>query len=59
MLKRFSTLLVSTLWIIPTSTVKTGVCNLEGMTGRLLSSSYNLLEDTIAARRDTIAEIVR
>jgi hypothetical protein len=31
MLKRFSTLRVSTLWIRPTSTVKTGAFNLEGM----------------------------
>jgi len=31
MLKRFSTLRVSTLWIKPTSTVKTGAFNLEGM----------------------------
>ena len=31
MLKRFSTLRVSTLWIRPTSTVNTGAVNLEGM----------------------------
>jgi hypothetical protein len=31
MLKRFSTFRVSTLWIRPTSTVKTGAFNLEGM----------------------------
>lgn len=31
MLKRFSTLRVSTLWIRPTSTVRTGAFNREGM----------------------------
>lgn len=31
MLKRFSTLLVSTLWMSPTSTVRTGASNLAGM----------------------------
>jgi hypothetical protein len=32
MLKRFSTLLVSILCILPTSTVRTGAANLVGMT---------------------------
>lgn len=34
MLKRFSTLRVSTLWMSPTSTVSTGASNLEGMLAR-------------------------
>ena len=37
MLKRFSTFLVSTLCIRPTSTVKTGASNREGMVPRVCS----------------------
>jgi hypothetical protein len=39
MLKRFSTLRVSTLWIRPTSTVKTGAFNREGMVSSLLDGT--------------------
>lgn len=50
MLKRFSTLRVSTLWIRPTSTVKTGAVNLEGMVSSLLDgTSCGYCEDTTAA----------
>ena len=49
MLKRFSTLRVSTLWIRPTSTVKTGAFNLEGMLSSLLDgTSCGYCEDTTA-----------
>ena len=42
MLKRFSTLRVSTLWISPTSTVKTGVFSREGMVGVETARSHEL-----------------
>jgi hypothetical protein len=42
MLKRFSTLRVSTLWISPTSTVRTGVFSREGMVGVETARSHEL-----------------
>jgi hypothetical protein len=42
MLKRFSTLRVSTLWIRPTSTVRTGVFSREGMVGVETARSHEL-----------------
>lgn len=51
MLKRFSTFLVSTLWMRPASTVKTGVFNREGMVSDLLErASCYKSEDTTAAK---------
>ena len=49
MLKRFSTLRVSTLCISPTSTVRTGAPSTEGMFAVLLDrTSYSEIEDTTA-----------
>lgn len=51
MLKRFSTFRVSTLWMRPASTVKTGVVNREGIVSDLLErASCYKCEDTTAAR---------